>query len=235
MKIKWSIYYLGVSMVLSLFVMACNKATAPTSEHELILPPLKGIEHHIRDNVFISQGTSQRIVIEAQNEAFKGLNKDVENGIWKINFLNKPNLYRNMKIMITVPDLNSLSLVGPGMIITQKMKLDSINLSVSGTGNIDLDAVTRVITGEMLSNGDMFLEGNSSLGKFNIVGKGRINAFDMQLKNTDLLMEGDGTANIAVNDTLNARILGSGNIFYKGNPILNTVSSNSGGSIIKVD
>lgn len=235
MKIKWSVYYLVIFSVSMLFVAACNKATAPLSEHELNLPPLKGIDHHIRDNVFVSQGAAQRIIIEAQSEAFKGLNKTVENGIWKIDFDKKPNLYRNMKILITVPDLNSIQLAGPGMVITQKMRLDSIYLQVTGTGNIDLEADTRILHGAMMGNGDLFLEGKSNQGKLNVVSQGRIHAFDMPFKSSEIIMEGNGIANVSVNDTLNARILGTGSVFYKGNPVLQTVSTNSGGSIIKVD
>ncbi len=44
-----------------------------------------------------------------------------------------------------------------------------------------------------------------------------------------------GTANVKVKDSLQARILGDGSIYYKGNPFVDAISTNSSGTITKVD
>jgi hypothetical protein len=234
MKIKWGVYYFGLIAVTVFFVMACNKARGPVVEQELNIGQFDGIELNIRDNVYIKQGASQRVTIEAQENVAEALNKKIENGIWVIDFESKPKLYKNMKINITVPDLKYIKLNGPGMVITEKLLLDSLKISVNGSGNIDVEGNIKHLHSEMLSNGDIYLEGTAQLHTVDLNSNGRINSFDLESNTASIILDGIGTANVKVKDTLQARLLGDGSIYYKGNPFLNTISTSSG-SIIKVD
>lgn len=235
MKIKWSIYYLGLAAVSVFFVVACNKAKGPVVTQDISVANFEGIELNLRDNVYIKQGPTQRITIEAQENVAEALNKKVENGIWKIDFDKKPNLYKNMKINIITPDLKYIKLNGPGMVITQKLILDSLKISVNGTGNIDVEGDIKRLHSELLSNGDIFLEGTSEQHKVDVFSNGRINSFDLEAKVSSIIIDGLGTANVKVKDSLQARILGDGSIFYKGNPFVDAISTSSSGTITKVD
>lgn len=234
MKIKWGIYYLGLAAVTMFFVIACNKARGPVVEQELNLSYFEGIELNVRDNVYIKQGSTQRVTIEAQENVADALNKKIENGIWVIDFESKPRLYKNMKINITTPDLKYIKLNGPGMVITEKMQLDSLKLIVNGTGNIDVEGNIKKLHSEMLANGDIFLEGVADKHNIDLLSEGRVNSFDLESNIAYVKLEGIGTANIRVKDTLQARLLGDGSIYYKGDPFLNTISTSSG-TITKVE
>lgn len=234
MKIKWGVYYLGLAAVTLFFVVACNKARGPVVEQDLNLGHFEGIELNVRDNVYIKQGSTQRVTIEAQENVADALNKKIENGIWVIDFDSKPKLYKNIRINITTPDLKYIKLNGPGMVITQKMQLDSLKLVVNGSGNIDVEGDIKHLHSEMLAKGDIFLEGTAKLHTIDLMSEGRINSFDLESSKSLITLEGIGTANIKVKDTLQARLLGDGSIYYKGSPFLNTISTSSG-TITKVD
>jgi hypothetical protein len=142
--VKNTLYYIFLSVMFVVGFIACNKARGPISEHEIVIDPIVGIELAIRDNVYISQGATQRIIIEGQDNVVDELNKTVKNGIWKIYFADKPSQYKNMKINITLPDLKHVSLTGPGIILSKTfLTLDTLSLNVSGSGNIDMDVYVK--------------------------------------------------------------------------------------------
>lgn len=234
MKLKWGAYYMAVVAVAIFFIVACNKARGPIVQQELNLGHFEGIELNIRDNVYIKQGNTQRVVIEAQENVADALNKKIDNGIWVIDFPNKPKLYKNMKITITTPDIKFIKLNGPGIIISEWLQLDSLKLVVNGTGNIDIDGNIKSLHSEMLSTGDIYLEGIAALHRVDINSTGKINAFDMATEKSVIVLDGLGTANVKVSDTLQARLLGDGSIYYKGNPFLEVIAT-SAGTIRKVD
>lgn len=230
----WNIYYVAIIIATTFFVMACNKARGPIVEQQLNVASFKGIDLKIRDNVYIKQGPTQSVKVEAQENVAEAINKSVVNGIWTIDFTEMPKLYKNMKIYITTPDLKSITLSGPGIIITERMTLDSLTLNVNGTGNIDVEGTIANLFSNMNTAGDIFLEGNADNHQIKIPGTGKVNSFDMQSKQCDINIDGVGTANVKVQEKLKAIILGDGVINYKGNPILETTVA-AGGIINKVD
>jgi len=212
-------FYIGLLSFTVVVFIACNKARGPVEEQEIVIDPITGIDLSIRDNVYISQGASQRIIIEGQDNVIEELNKEVKNGIWKIYFAQKPSLYKNMKIHITVPDINYISLSGPGMVISKTMmELDTLSLVVTGSGNIDVDAYVNKLHCSMLGKGDIFLKGTCEKQYINNTGTGRINSFDMLAQQCVIGIEGDGTSDVAVDKKLNVRITGNGSVNYYGNP-----------------
>jgi hypothetical protein len=61
---------------------------------------------------------------------------------------------------------------------------------------------------------------NGATSKFeaNIIGASTIKAFGFSAQNATVKVEGSGTAELSVTDNLQAKIIGSGKVIYKGNP-----------------
>jgi hypothetical protein len=233
-QVKNTFYYIILFALFVVGFIACNKARGPVGEHEIVIDPIVGIELAIRDNVYISQGTSQRIIIEAQENVVEVLNKEVKNGIWKIYFEDKPAMYKNMKISITLPELQYISLTGPGIVLSKTLlTCDSISLNVSGSGNIDVDANVRKLECNMTGKGDIYLKGTCEKQYINISGSGRVSSFDMQTTQCIADIPGEGIADVSVSEKLNVHISGSGNVNYYGNPELNT-SIEGTGTVTKI-
>ncbi len=232
---KWGIYYSGILVFMIFVLFACNKARGPIVEEEVSVAFFSGIEHELRDNVFINYGPTQRVKIEAQSNVIEALSKKVENGIWKIYFPDKPKLYKNMKITITTPDLKYIGLNGPGIILSKSMmNFDSLKLSISGSGNIDIDANIQKLHTKVLGNGDIFLKGTAATHLIDIESTGRVNSFEMESNEAEIMIPGSGTANVKVKDFMKARITGNGSINYMGNPTIDAITSDAA-SITKVD
>lgn len=66
-----------------------------------------------------------------------------------------------------------------------------------------------------------------------ITGASKINAFNFTVQNANLSIEGSGSVEISVTDYLKAKILGSGNVLYKGNPTSVTADITGTGRVEK--
>lgn len=135
------------------------------------------------------------------------------------------------KVMITMPDtLKSLSITGSGNIKINSAFKDIKQMSISGSGNID--ATQRLGIGDFEAiihgSGNISAKGNAERIKAVISGSGDIDLSDLQAYNADCTISGSGNIDVYVNNELKAKITGSGDINYYGNP--KTVNSNTDGS-----
>lgn len=135
------------------------------------------------------------------------------------------------KVMITMPDtLKSLSIIGSGDIKINSAFKDIEQMSISGSGNIDatLRLEIRNLEATILGSGNISAKGNAESVKAVISGSGDIDLSDLQAYNADCTISGSGNIDVYVNNELKAKIIGSGDINYYGNP--KTVNSNTDGS-----
>jgi hypothetical protein len=98
------------------------------------------------------------------------------------------------------------------------LTLDTLSLSVTGSGNIDLDAYVKKLHCSMSGKGDIYLKGTCDKQYVDISGTGRISGFDMLTVQCSADIPGDGMADVAVTNQLDVRINGSGSVNYYGSP-----------------
>jgi hypothetical protein len=91
------------------------------------------------------------------------------------------------------------------------------NITSSGTGDV---VVTDFISQENLS--------------IKFIGTGNFHGFPMTVKNCNVDISGTGDCEVSVETRLDATIIGNGNVYYKGNPSINTNISGSG-SVIQMN
>ena len=100
----------------------------------------------------------------------------------------------------------------------------------SGAGNMtvtDVDEDGAFSVGNF-GSGNISIEGSAS--SLNIVdeGSGNIGAFDFLVADGTVNIEGSGVAEVNCSDNLDVVIQGSGIVYYKGNPSVNSSISGSG-------
>lgn len=77
------------------------------------------------------------------------------------------------------------------------------------------------------------LSGTASDFEAVVTGASIIQAFDFTAQNGTVNVEGSGSVELSVTDKLKAKIVGSGNIYYKGNPTTVTSDITGSGKVIK--
>jgi hypothetical protein len=101
-----------------------------------------------------------------------------------------------------------------------------INMSGSGdlTGKITATSVECSLSG----SGDLSISGRAENAKVKLVGSGDLSARELQTVNTYVEVVGSGDASVNATGSLKAKLSGSGDINYRGNP--KSVSKSKSGS-----
>ena len=133
-------------------------------------------------------------------------------------------------IHITVPVESISSVAMSGDIVGKtKIKSDKFSTAMSGSGDITLDIDTRSISATMSGSGDISLSGSTTDFEATISGSGDIEAYDLEADNVNATISGSADIQVTANKSLKARVSGSGDISYRGNPEkVNTKTSGSG-------
>jgi len=133
-------------------------------------------------------------------------------------------------IIVPVESISSVSLSGSGDIVGKKtLKSTNFKTSMSGSGDITLDIEAGSIIASMSGSGDMDLSGQTGNFEVQISGSGDIKAYGLEADTVDATVSGSADIKVTVSEMLKARVSGSGDIHYRGNPKkIDTKTSGSG-------
>lgn len=189
-------------------------------------------------DVQLVAGREGGITIEAESNLMEYLETKVENGKLRISVQKGINLQpsRNRGIKITVPveQIYAVALTGSGN-ITATTRLQSTNFKVdlTGSGDINLDLETENLEGTLTGSGDVILKGKVREFSCKVTGSGDFLASNLSAEMVDAAVLGSGDIEIRVTNSLKARVSGSGDIHYYGNPEKEDFKTTGSGTISK--
>lgn len=208
----------------------CLVAEGPTVDRTFNLDPFHSIRLDMDADVEVRQGSVQSVEVRGSGNIIDDLRTEVSNGVWRIRTHRRcvANT-RDLKVLITIPDIRELSVSGSGTIISDGLlQTGDLELNVSGSGKIDALVESNDIDARISGSGDIILNGDSRQNALIISGSGDLRASQMRAKEYDITISGSGGASIDVQDFLKVRISGSGDVLYKGNPNKDVSISGSG-------
>jgi hypothetical protein len=173
-----------------------------------------GIDFSTFGKVTITQGTSESLTITGSDNIVPLVTTTITNGTLIIKTKDNIDILEVISdniliINITVKDLNQLTNSGACQITMEQLNTDSIDITLSGAGDIDI-------------------AGETTTAKIDLSGAGSVAAAELKAKNADVTISGIGSAEIWVTDVLTGNISGVGNIRYFGDPSLNTEKTGLG-------
>jgi len=186
-------------------------------------------------DVDLVEGNEGDISLKGEENLLEHIITEVKNGKLVIKVekgMNlKPSSWKDgIHVTVPVESINAVSLSGSGDIVGKKtIKTESFNTSMSGSGDITLDVDVNSIDASMSGSGDINLSGSTTDFNVTISGSGDIKAYELDADNVDATVSGSADIKVTANERLKARVSGSGDIHYKGNPEkLDTKTSGSG-------
>ncbi len=181
-------------------------------------------------NVYVRQGSEQKIEVESHENLISLLSKEVVDKHWKIRFTENVGRYDKFNVYITVPKLNAVKISGSGDIKgeTPFKNLGTLALGISGSGNLNLEFEATDVEVRISGSGDMNLKGNAKSWNSSVSGSGDISAIGLQVEAATIQISGSGNTSIHSTENLDVRISGSGDVYYKGRPRMNSKVSGSG-------
>lgn len=202
----------------------------PSVTKTLDISAFSGLSLSISADVYLKQGSSQSVKIEAQQNIIDNLKKEVKNGVWKIGFDKNVRNHEKVKIWVTVPSISELGVSGSGSIFGEGKfsNLGNLAVSISGSGNIKFEADSKNVEASISGSGNINLAGSTGASNIRISGSGNINAFDLAAQSCDVKISGSGDSSVNASESLDVAIAGSGDVFYKGRPSVHSKISGSG-------
>ncbi|MBK7171696.1 MAG: DUF2807 domain-containing protein [Bacteroidales bacterium] len=141
------------------------------------------------------------------------------------------------QVTITIPVrvLESLSINGSGNIRSNsRLRAGDLELSINGSGDIDLDIEAENIVSKINGSGAVILRGSSKNERVNVNGSGDVDASGLAAGKVSVTINGSGDCKVMATTALNVEIRGSGNVYYKGSPDVSTEIKGSG-SVMKLE
>ena len=185
-------------------------------------------------DVFLVKGKEGRLDIRVEENLEPYLITEVKDGSLKIKWKKGVNIKTTNTTVVTVhfESVNALALAGSGDIIAKdEIIADNLGLAIAGSGDIKLSTKAGKIGAAISGSGDMELSGKSNHFEAKVAGSGDIDASDLVAEKADLKISGSGSIETNVQKEIVARVSGSGDIRYKGNPEIEDTKVSGSGSI----
>lgn len=187
------------------------------------------------DYILVS-GDEGKITIEGEENLLEHIVTEVKGGKLVVKTENNVNLSTswNKTIKVTIPfrDINSVSLAGSGDLWNEDtIKTNSLEVSLAGSGDVIIAVEANTVEGNLAGSGDLTLKGSTNDLEVSLSGSGDIHAFGLDANNTVVSIAGSGDAEVVSNKSIKARVSGSGDIEYKGNPSKEDTKVSGSGSI----
>ena len=185
---------------------------SPTSEFRTVSNFSKVSTEGVFD-VTINQDTVQTVEIIADDNIIHNVKTKVVDNELRL-YLDDNN-YRSIALEahITVPSINGLKNLGVGDISILDIDItDDFHVYNSGTGTISMEGVAQ----------NLILENE---------GSGKFEGFQFSVLSCNVYIVGRGDCEVNASNQLHADIKGSGNVYYKGTPVLDVNISGSGNAI----
>ena len=172
-------------------------------------------------DITLVEGDETSITVTTDENVHEYVEITSGGGVLKISLKNVTSLSTKKGIKITVPfrDLNEVSLVGSGDIQSDKrINADIFMVSLTGSGDITLEINSQQIDAKLTGSGDVSLKGTATNIEIKVSGSGDFDAKNLEADNAEAYVSGSGDATVYAKKSLKARVNGSGDISYKGNP-----------------
>ena len=172
--------------------------------------------------ITVTQGLSESVKIEAEDNLLAGLQTRVRGDTLEIFYKEENNKHVNptkpVKIMVIVKELKDVNFDSAGDLTLAGIKSDDLNISVSGAGNLKVNDVVAKSLSSRSERRSMVAAGETDDFNLTISGFGSFNGKDLHNKTAQIDLSGAGSATIWADEELDAQVSGVGSINYYGSP-----------------
>jgi hypothetical protein len=189
-------------------------------------------------DVDLIAGNEGSILLEGEQNLLPFIKVEVENNALKIYTANDRSLIcskgKSIRVIIPFEIISQLSLSGSGDIKTKSpIKSDKFVVKLSGSGDINLNITALEVELNLSGSGDVVLVGSAENFISKTSGSGDVNAASLKSKNADISISGSGDYKVYCTESLKARVSGSGDIIYFGEPKKTDNKASGSGEISK--
>ncbi len=186
-------------------------------------------------DVDLVDGREGEITLEGESNLLEYVETEVKNGTLVIKVERGVNLRpsswgKGIHITVPVESISEVSLSGSGDIVGKTtIKSNRFSARIAGSGDISLMVEAQDVEAALSGSGDISLSGRTMAFDVQVSGSGDIKAYDLEAEHVTAAVSGSADIRVTANQSIDARVSGSGDIHYRGNPKkINSKSSGSG-------
>ncbi len=109
-----------------------------------------------------------------------------------------------------------------------------LDLSIMGSGDFEASNLRlNICSIKVYGSGDISMNGSASTVSVELSASGDVNLYNLSAQDVDVRSNGSGDVIVSVSGILKARLMGSGDLTYRGTPTNVDVTSQGSGSVYK--
>ena len=193
-------------------------------------------------DVYIVQGATESVRVEAPVEVIDHIATDVENGVLKIHSKHESGWswndwgHKKIAVYVTAKDLNSVAITGSGNVFFKDgiSTPGALKIRLTGSGDVIGKVDAKSLECSIAGSGNIKLSGHAESSSVSVSGSGDYTAKSLVTSSTTVHVSGSGNANVNASSSVEASVSGSGDVSYTGGA-QHVVGSKSGSGSISRD
>lgn len=227
---------LSVLMVGFCLIFAVASLAADLVSETRDVEPFDSVKMSGSGNLYITQGESTGLRVEAKQRVLDNLLTHVEGGVLVIKKKTGWSGRGKVNAYVTMIEVKRLALAGSIKLIGQTpVASESLTLKVAGSGQIDLDVDVQKLSTSISGSGEANLRGRAAAHDFKASGSGELDGFELETEKTKIVLNGSGRAEVSVSQEMDVKISGSGKVFLKGEGKIGDLKISGSGRVKRVD
>ena len=177
-----------------------------------------GVEARGSMKVLVTQGTPATVKVEADDNLLPLLTTEVKDGVLVLDTKRGYTTKNPIKVEVTVPTIDSLSLGGSGSLTVQgELEAKNLAVAVGGAGELTAEGKFENVRCDMGGSGKVLLGGTTGNESITVGGSGNFDASKLQATGKcDVMLAGSGQVSVWADGPLNITIAGSGTVTHRG-------------------
>jgi hypothetical protein len=182
-----------------------------------------------RGKVILTRAARQNVRVETDENLMPYIRTEVEYGKLVISHESKSIRPTVLKIYISATNLEGVSISGSGDVSgNEEFNSDRFYADIAGSGDMSLNVRANSLESGISGSGSIYLVGSADSYDATITGSGDVDAFEMQARESSVVITGSGNCRVNVSERLSAKITGSGDVLYRGHPQISKNITGSG-------
>ncbi len=185
-------------------------------------------------DIEIKNGDTYSISVEDDDNLLPYIVTEVNDGILEVYYKSNTSINEDhAKVYVTAPSLDKIVAAGSSDIIANDIlkNTKNIDMKVSGSGSIKGEVDAPSVNLSIFGSGDIELTGRTKDFDGKVSGSGDLNCGKLQSENATVIVSGSGNAHVFASVHLSATVSGSGDVYYGGNPTSPEIHTSGSGTV----
>lgn len=231
----------GFTQLFALFVCLClsistiyaqTTGNGNVKEENRSLSGFSAIEVSSGVDVFLSQGSAEKVVVKADENLLDHIETMVEGNVLKITTKGSIRRAKALDVYVTVTALDRIQANSGSDVKTESaLKVNNLVIRMSSGSDLDMEVTANEMTCNLSGGSDANLSGKVGVLVAEANGGSDIEAKNLEVNKCTIKARGGSDARVHVTGELDIEAQGASDIYYSGNPKVLS-SKASGGSDI---